>query len=33
MGHVLVAYAAAYFVSMICEVPILGLEKFIFKRH
>ena len=33
LGHITIAYAGAYLVALVCEVPILGLEKFIFKRH
>ncbi len=33
VGHCVFSFVAGYFVSMFFEVPIMGLEKFIFGTH
>lgn len=32
VGHVFMAYFGAYLANLVFELPLLGLEKFIFKK-
>ena len=33
IGNMFISFGFGYLVSMVFEVPLLGLEKFVFKRH